>query len=124
MDPGAGGGQGPPMELISDVTLGQGYRLPEFEKRVGVPTLDEKVRTIVLEIEKSPLKLLSKDLLEELGDYVKDYHPEVEGIRNALSLFLDKFAEKKFGVPMGEKTKKFLLNELIYLVLKLKSDFL
>jgi hypothetical protein len=98
------------------------YQVITLEERREIPTINEKIKTIISEVEREPRLLFSKDLLEELKGYVKVSREEVENIRHTLDALLDEFARKKFGVPMEEKTKKFIKNELVYLILKLREE--
>ena len=92
-----------------------------FEQIKRVPSLKERINDIVSDVEEEPLQLISRDLLDELKNYVGE-SLEVWDIKANLESFLDRFVKDKLGVQMETETKQFLINELVYLLLKLKSE--
>ncbi len=82
---------------------------------------DGKTRVLVQRIENNPDQLFSMDLFKELKAHVKVNPEEFQNISNTLGRILDEFTKEKLGVPMEEKTKNFLKNELVYLILKAKE---
>jgi|GEM_PF-276681 len=79
--------------------------------------IEEKIKNMVLKIERQPNLLFSKDLFKEL---LEDAN-KAETIKNDLNAILDGFAKSKTGFSLEENTRTFLLNEYIYLVLKAKG---
>ena len=112
--------------IISQALVSQIFRIiPEEDGAVKVILSDEreeKIRRIVSEVESAPGTLSERDLLTELQDYAYVTPEEIKDTGNALDSFLDAFTQKKFGVPMEEKTKQFIKNELVYLILRLKKE--
>jgi len=92
----------------------------DFQGEKRISTLDEKINTVISDMEIAPLEFTSRDILDELKDHIENYK-EIMNVKKSLTATLDDFAERKFGVPMDEETKKFLLNELVYLILKQRS---
>jgi len=72
---------------------------------------------IISAIEEDTSILFSEGFSKLLRGYV-GLSPEVE---KAIREKLDEFAESVSGKPMGEKTRRFLVNEFIYIGLKLKE---
>ena len=89
--------------------------IPQEEE---ILSFNEKTKMIISEVEKSPLQFTSRDILDELKDWIKN-DKEIDDIRESLTISLNEFTKKKFGVSIDEETRKFLLNELVYLTLKL-----
>jgi len=94
----------------------------EIEKPIQIDQIDEKFRSVVLEIDINPRLLFSKDLFEELKNYVKVTPNKFRSISNTLDFLLNEFTIEKFGIPMEKITRKFIKNELVYLMLKLREE--
>jgi hypothetical protein len=98
--------------IISQVVVNQTFK---------VTFRDEKIKTVVAEVESESRSLSKRDLLRELKDYFEVRPEKIKDIEDAFDSVLNDFTKKKYGVPMEEQTKQFLKNELVYLMLMLKE---
>ncbi|GAJ01292.1 unnamed protein product, partial [marine sediment metagenome] len=109
-------------QILSDAMKGKlEGEICAMRAPLGKKLSDGKIRVLVQKIENNPDQLFSMDLFKELKAYVKVNPEEFQDIQNTLGRILDEFTEKKLGIPMEEKTKNFLKNELVYLILKAKE---
>jgi len=90
-----------------------------FEKRTK---LQETIGPMLLKIESNPGTLLTMDLFEEIQKSFTLDPMEIAEAKKTLFSILEEYAKGRTGVPIEENTKKFLANELLYSLLKLKVE--
>jgi dihydroorotate dehydrogenase electron transfer subunit len=64
-----------------------------------------------------PTLIYETDLYEVLKRRKESNSDEIAQVRETLHSFLNEYTKRKLGVPMEENTRKYLANELIYLLL-------
>jgi hypothetical protein len=91
-----------------------------FERYVMKAKLREISQIVTTEVDSNPRCLFSADLLERLGEFLNVRSKELAESRKMIGSVLEDYSKEKVGEPLEENTKKFLTNELVYLLLKAK----
>jgi dihydroorotate dehydrogenase electron transfer subunit len=68
-----------------------------------------------------PTIIYDTDLYEVLKRRRESNSDEIAQVKETLHSFLNEYTKRKLGVPMEENTRKYLANELIYLLLSQKG---
>jgi len=110
-----------------EVKLSPHLLLPVFQEvrevtrkiqELGKNVIEKFEMELVLRIEKNPSLLHSENFSELMKSHL-ELSPEEEKLAREA---LNEFAMLQWDATIGEKTQQFLINELLYIVLKMKQE--
>jgi hypothetical protein len=84
---------------------------------LGRPELRE-ISRILAEIDGNPRRLLSEDLFDKAAEYLDVRSKKFAESRHAIGSILDDYSRSRVGQPVEDGTRRFLVNELVYLLFK------
>jgi len=108
----------PEIKIFPDLSLSFQEKMTS-KIQENIRSLRKKIgEELISRIEKNP-NLLFSSKVSELTRICLEISPEEEKLAKEV---LNEFSKSRWGAPMSEETQEFLINELLYLVLKIEQE--